>query len=61
MHCGLDPSAAPDVVAGNEVVATASAMQVREPVHQRGIGAWTRYAAQLAPMQRELAAAGLLE
>lgn len=59
-HCGLAPLAVHEA-AGNEVVATASATQVREPVHQRGVGAWMRYADHLAPMQRELAAAGLLE
>jgi len=36
--------------------ATASAAQVREPIHARSIGLWKRYAAQLAPL-----AAGLRE
>ncbi len=40
-------------------VATASAVQVREPAHTRSIGRWRRYEAQLAPMQEELAAAGI--
>lgn len=61
VHCGLDPSAAPDATTGNTVVATASATQVREPVHQRGIGAWARYAGHLKPMEQELDVAGLLE
>lgn len=40
-------------------VATASAVQVREPAHTRSIGRWRRYAAPLAPMQETLAAAGV--
>jgi tetratricopeptide (TPR) repeat protein len=60
-HCGIEGHLGTDDSMGSEkVVATASAMQVREPVHQRGIGAWTRYARHLAPLQRELEAAGLL-
>jgi tetratricopeptide (TPR) repeat protein len=35
-------------------VATASAVQVREPAHTRSIGRWRRYERQLAPMRREL-------
>jgi len=33
-----------------EAVGTASAVQVREPVHTRSIGRWRRYEKQLAPM-----------
>lgn len=40
-------------------VATASASQVREPVHTRSIGRWRRYAAQLEPLRRQLEAAGI--
>lgn len=40
-------------------VATASAVQVREPAHTRSIGRWRRYEAQLAPMLDELAAHGV--
>ncbi|MCB1694070.1 MAG: sulfotransferase [Pseudomonadales bacterium] len=40
-------------------VSTASAVQVREPAHTRSVGRWRRYSAQLEPMIRELAAAGL--
>lgn len=58
-HCGLEPHAGEAAATSAPAVeATASAMQVREPVHQRGIGAWQRYAAHLGPLQRELAAAG---
>jgi len=43
----------------SSAVATASAVQVREPAHTRSIGRWRRYANQLAPMQQALAAAGI--
>ena len=33
-----------------KAVATASAVQVREPVHTRSVGRWRRYEKQLAPM-----------
>ncbi len=41
-------------------VTTASAVQVREPVHARSIARWRRYKAQLAPMIDVLADAGLV-
>ncbi|MDA0649575.1 MAG: sulfotransferase [Proteobacteria bacterium] len=40
-------------------VATASAVQVREPAHTRSIGRWKRYESQLAPMCEELARASV--
>ncbi len=40
-------------------VATASAVQVREPAHTRSIGRWRRYAVQLAPMRKTLEAASV--
>ena len=40
-------------------VATASAVQVREPAHTRSIGRWRRYEEQLAPMRAILEAAGV--
>ncbi|HEX7035656.1 MAG TPA: sulfotransferase [Pseudomonadales bacterium] len=40
-------------------VATASAVQVREPAHTRSVGRWRRYEQQLAPMRAALAAAGV--
>jgi tetratricopeptide (TPR) repeat protein len=36
-------------------VATASATQVREPIHQRFVEQWRRYESQLAPMRERLA------
>ncbi len=40
-------------------VATASAVQVREPAHTRSVGRWRRYEAQLAPMSEVIARAGI--
>lgn len=40
-------------------VATASAVQVRQPVHTRSVGRWKHYRQQLGPMRSELLAAGI--
>ena len=40
-------------------VATASAVQVREPAHTRSIGRWRRYEKQLTPMRIALETAGV--
>ena len=40
-------------------VATASAVQVRQPAHTKSIGRWRRYEAQLEPMRRQLEALGI--
>ena len=42
------------------VVTTASSVQVREPIHRRGVDGWRRYEAQLAPLQARLRADGWL-
>ena len=58
--CGLDWN--PDVLASApraSAVATASAAQVREPIHTRYMGQWRRYAHHLQPLQARLADAGL--
>ena len=57
--CGLryDPAQI-QVQAHAAPVSTASSAQVRQPIHTRNIGAWRRYAEQLAPLQHLLAAAG---
>jgi tetratricopeptide (TPR) repeat protein len=39
-------------------VATASALQVRQPINRDGVGAWKRYGAQLAPLQDLLRSTG---
>lgn len=41
-------------------VATASAVQVREPVHARSVGRWRRYETQLTPMRAVFEAAGIV-
>ena len=40
-------------------VATASAVQVRRPIHQRSVGAWRRYAGELEPLRRRLLELGV--
>lgn len=60
--CGLDWS--PEVMDApieKIVFATASAAQVREPVHSRSIGSAGRYRQQLAPLAAKLAASGLID
>ena len=43
----------------DEAVSTASAVQVREPVHERSIGRWRRYEQQLAPLRAALQREGV--
>jgi hypothetical protein len=58
--CGLDwEPACLDTSGNTRAVNTASSAQVREPLHQRGIGAWRRYEAHLGALQARLAAHGL--
>jgi tetratricopeptide (TPR) repeat protein len=40
-------------------VATASAVQVRQPAHTKSIGRWRRYEKQLEPMRRQLETLGI--
>ncbi len=57
--CGLafeDACLRPHEAAG--AVMTASASQVRDPINAAGIGAWRRYAEQLAPLHDRLRHAG---
>ena len=52
----------PDVLSFHDnasPVATASAVQVRRPIHQRSVGAWRRYAAELEPLRRRLLELGV--
>ncbi len=60
--CGLDwdPSVL-DAPTDGKVYATASAAQVREPVHSRSVRSSRRHAERLAPLARKLADAGLLD
>ncbi|HET7204717.1 MAG TPA: sulfotransferase [Steroidobacteraceae bacterium] len=58
-HCGLDWEPACLAFDRNpEAVATASAVQVRQPLYTSSVGRWRRYAAQLAPAIEILRAAG---
>jgi tetratricopeptide (TPR) repeat protein len=43
----------------DSAVTTASAVQVREPVHTRSIGRWRRYQRQLEPMRKSLEQLGV--
>lgn len=44
---------------GEGAVLTASATQVRQPIHRQGVGAWKAYAAGLEPLRRRLEEAGV--
>ncbi len=44
----------------DDAVATASAVQVREPAHTRSVGRWRRYEGRLQTMAQELSAAGVV-
>lgn len=58
--CGLawDPSVVA-IEARTGVVATASSVQMREPIHPRFIGQWRRYEDRLQPLRQALAAGGI--
>lgn len=57
--CGLPWEAGCEDPSRNAApVTTLSSAQVREPLHQRGLGGWRRYAVQLEPL-RQLLQAGL--
>jgi hypothetical protein len=58
--CGLEwEEACIDFHRNAAPVATASAVQVREPLHSRAIGRWRRYALELASVRERLLAAGI--
>ncbi len=56
--CGLpfEPDSV-DITRNDAPVTTASSSQVRQPINTRGIGAWRKYATQLAPLQERLESA----
>lgn len=59
-HCGLDWQDACLTFHENATpAATASAAQVRQPIHARSVGLWRRYAAQLEPLAAALRAGGV--
>ena len=57
--CGLrfDPAYV-DITRNTMPSKSASASQVREPIHRQGVGEWRRYEAQLAPLAQRLAELG---
>lgn len=58
--CGLPWEAAClDFQANPAPVATASSVQVREPLYNTSVGRWRRYAANLGPLISQLRAAGI--
>lgn len=58
--CGLDwEDACLDFHSNPAPVATASAVQVRAPIHDRSVGLWRRYEAGLAPLADALLAADI--
>ncbi|WP_257548322.1 tetratricopeptide repeat-containing sulfotransferase family protein [Sphingopyxis sp. DBS4] len=58
--CGFDwEDACLDFHRNPAPVATASAVQVRAPIHDRSVGLWRRYAAGLAPLAEALGRAGI--
>ena len=58
--CGLDwEDACLDFHRNPAPVATASAVQVRAPIHDRSVGLWRRYEAGLAPLADALSKAGI--
>jgi hypothetical protein len=60
-HCGLPWEDACLAFERNATaVATASAVQVRQPMHAGSVGRWRRYEAHLQPLIDELRAAGVV-
>ena len=58
--CGLDfDDAYADTTSNTTPSATASATQVREPIHTHGIGEWRRYEERLRPLATRLAELGI--
>ncbi len=54
--CGLDyRQGMTDLTTNSRSVSTQSRNQVREPIHQRNVGGWQRYADRLEPLRNRLA------
>ena len=59
-HCGLDwQDACLRFHENSSPAATASAAQVRQPIHANSVGLWRRYAEQLEPLKAALTAGGM--
>jgi hypothetical protein len=58
--CGLpwEPSLVA-IESRSNAVATASSVQIREPIHRRFVGQWRHYGAQLQPLRRQLEEGGV--
>jgi tetratricopeptide (TPR) repeat protein len=58
-YCGLDYDPEQLRVENRDApVSTASSAQVRQPIHKRNVGGWTRYAGPLEPLRQLLGAEG---
>lgn len=54
-HCGLPPATGLAAIESRTgTIATASAAQVREPIHRRFLGQWRRYETHLQPLKAAL-------
>ncbi|MGA0604669.1 sulfotransferase [Phenylobacterium sp. VNQ135] len=59
-HCGLPwAEAALEITNNRSASLTASAVQVREPIHGRSAGLWRRYERHLQPLEMHLRSAGV--
>ena len=59
-HCGLPwEDACLEFERSTAAVATASAVQVRQPLNASGVGRWRRYRQSLTPLIEELQLAGV--
>jgi tetratricopeptide (TPR) repeat protein len=59
-HCGLPwTDQATDITRNRNASLTASAAQVREPIHERSAGLWRHYAEELKPLADRLRALGV--
>jgi hypothetical protein len=57
---GLDFEPACLAIEKNEAAsATASAVQIREPIHSRSVGRWRHFAQQLDPLKKRLEDSGI--
>ena len=61
-HCGLDwQEACLDFHQQDAAVATASSVQVRQPLYSSSVGRWRKYGAALDPMREILQAGGVID
>jgi tetratricopeptide (TPR) repeat protein len=54
-YCGLRRvEGVTDILANKKPTTTASALQVRKPIHKKNVGGWKRYKRQLEPLRQQL-------